>query len=47
LREENQEGKKTIEGSINITQREIQERIQRAILRKLTSQDLSTYHNKY
>jgi quercetin dioxygenase-like cupin family protein len=46
LREENQDEKKTTEGFINIIQREIQETIQRAILRKLTSQDLHTYHNK-
>jgi hypothetical protein len=46
LREENQDEKKTTEGFTNIVQREIRERIQRAILRKLTSQDLPTYHNK-
>jgi hypothetical protein len=45
LREENQHEKKTTEGFTNIVQREIRERIQRAILRKL-SQDLPTYHNK-
>ena len=46
LREENQDEKKTTEGFTNIVQREIRERVQRAILRKLTSQDLPTYHNK-
>jgi quercetin dioxygenase-like cupin family protein len=46
LREENQNEKKTAESSINTTQREIRERIQMAISRKLTSQDLPTYHNK-
>ena len=46
LREKNQDEKKTTEGFTNIVQREIRERIQRAILRKLTSQDLPTYHNK-
>ena len=46
LREENQNEKKTVERSINTAQREIRERIQIAISRKLTSQDLSMYHNK-
>jgi quercetin dioxygenase-like cupin family protein len=46
LREENQNEKKTAERSINTAQREIRERVQMAISRKLTHQDLSTYHNK-
>ena len=46
LREENQNEKKTVERSINTAQREIRERIQIAISRKLTSQDLTTYHKK-
>ncbi len=46
LREENQNEKKTVERFINTAQREIRERIQIAISRNLTSQDLSTYHKK-
>jgi quercetin dioxygenase-like cupin family protein len=46
LREENQNEKKTAERSINTAQREIRERVQMAISRKLTHQDLPTYHNK-
>lgn len=46
LREENQNEKKTAERSINTAQREIRERVQMAISRKLTRQDLPTYHNK-
>jgi hypothetical protein len=46
LREENQNEKKTAERSINTAQREIRERVQMAISRKLTHQDLPTYNNK-